>query len=436
MLSDKNHTKLNKISLAGLSKGLLIISLALIFFMSNFEPIQAQKTNRIAAIVNDKVISTFDLQERIQLIIFSAGLPNNDNQKRLLAPQVLRDLIDETLQSEEAERLNIRITNKEMSSALSRIERSNNIPQGGFNNTMKSNSISAKAALNQIRASIIWQKFIGRRVVPTIEISEEEVDKVIKRIHSVKGKIQYHINEVLLPVDEISQKQTISDLANRLVKQIRNGTDITKIARQFSTSASAAIGGDIGWIQEGELNDKANRAINKLKVGAVTNPILTQDGYLILQIKNKRQLKSIEKEDAIVSLRQIIKTIDQNASEDYLNSEIKEIEESLKNVVGCRQFNKIAKKIGTPQPRKPSQYRLGDLNESLRLIAAKIKKGVPSKTLMNKNNIQVIMVCERQNSEDLERNKIRNTLLRQRIDMLSRRYLRDLRQSAFIDLRI
>ena len=114
MLLDKNHTKVIQISLAGLSKGLLIISMALIFLMSNFEPIQAQKANQIAAIVNDKVISTFDLQERIQLIIFSAGLPNNNKQKRSLAPQVLRDLIDETLKNEEAERLNIRVTNKEI----------------------------------------------------------------------------------------------------------------------------------------------------------------------------------------------------------------------------------------------------------------------------------------------------------------------------------
>lgn len=432
----KNYTKVIQISLVGLNKSLLLIPMALIFLMSNFEPIQAQKINQIAAIVNDKVISTFDLQERIQLIIFSASLPNNDKQKRSLAPQVLRDLIDETLKNEEAERLNISVTNKEMNSALRRIEKLNNIPQGSFNDMIKSNGISAKAALSQIRASIIWQKFIGRRVVPTVEISEEEVEKVIKRIDSVKGKIQYHINEVLLPIDEISQKQTISDLANRLVEQIRNGTDIKKIARQFSTSASAAIGGDIGWIQEGELNDNANQAINKLKVGEVTNPILTQDGYLILQIKNKRKLKSIENDDTIVSLRQIIKTIDKKTSYDYLNSAIKEIEKSLKDVVGCRKFNKIAKKIGTPQPRKPSRYRLGDLNEKLRIIAANLEIGIPSKAVLNENNIQIIMICERQDSEDLEKNKIRNTLLRQRIDMLSRRYLRDLRQSAFIDLRI
>lgn len=436
MFLDQIHIKLNQLPFVRLSKGLIIIPLVLILVMPSVDSLQAQKVNRIAAIVNDKVISTFDLQERIRLIMFSAGLLDNDSQKSSLEPQVLRDLIDETLQAEEAERLNIRITNKEMSNALSRIERSNNIPQGSFENMMESNGISAKAALSQIRSSIIWQKFIGRRVVPTIEISEDEVDKVIQRIHSVKGKIQYHINEVLLSVDEVSQKQTIHYLANQLVNRIRNGTDIKKIARQFSTSASAAIGGDIGWIQEGELNDKANQAIYNLKVGDVTNPIFTQDGYLILQIKNKRKLKSIEKEDAIVSLRQIIKKIDQNASENYLNSEIKEIEKSLQNVVGCRQFNKIAKKMGTPQPRKPSEYRLGDLNERLRKIATVINKGIPSKTLLNESNIQVIMICERQSPEDLERNKIRNTLLRQRIDMLSRRHLRDLRQSAFIDLRI
>ena len=62
--------------------------------------------------------------------------------------------------------------------------------------------------------------------------------------------------------------------------------------------------------------------------------------------------------------------------------------------------------------------------------------GKPSKPLINTEKIQIIMVCERQTSKQLTRNQIRETLLRQRVDMLSRRYLRDLRRSAFIDLRI
>ena len=136
MLLDQTHIKLNQPPFVRLSKGLIIIPLVLMFVMPNVDSLQAQKVNRIAAIVNDKVISTFDLQERIRLIMFSAGLLDNDSQKSSLEPQVLRDLIDETLQAEEAERLNIRITNKEMSNALSRIERSNNIPQGSFENMM------------------------------------------------------------------------------------------------------------------------------------------------------------------------------------------------------------------------------------------------------------------------------------------------------------
>ncbi len=399
-------------------------------------PASAQQVERIAAVVNDKVISVYDLRQRIELLIFSAGLPNTADQRRNMAPQVIRGLIDEALQTEEAGRLNIRVSKRDMETAVENIERSNNIPEGRFEDYVRSRGISSDAALTQIRAGIAWQKLITRRVVPTINIGEEEIDAVIKSIRAGQGQTQYRVSEILLPVDDASQRQAIFDLANRLVTQLRLGTDFGGIARQFSKSASAATGGDIGWIQDGELIAEANRILALLDVGRVSDPIQTPDGYLILKTAERRKLKSPGKEDTGIQLRQIVLPLPPDAQDIDIQSQVSLAREVAAITNSCDDFAELAREMGTPQPAAPAEFRLGDLNDQLRNVAAEIAVGVASEPLLSSTGVQIIMVCGRQEAGALPRDQIRDTLLRQRVDMLSRRYLRDLRRAAFVDLRV
>lgn len=431
------RTKRSQINASGgLRNRLLVCAFVVAFIAPGTVPSNAQQVERIAAVVNDKVISIYDLRQRIDLLIFSAGLPNSADQRRSMAPQVLRGLIDEALQTEEAERLNIRVSSREMDDAVSQIERSNNIPEGRFEDMIRSRGVSTEAALTQIRANVAWQKLIRRRVAPTITIGEEEIDSVIKRIRSGQGQTQYRVSEILLPVDDAAQRQTVLDLANRLTAQIRLGAEISAIARQFSKSASAATGGDIGWIQEGELIDEANRALALLDVGKVSDPVATPDGYLILQMSDRRKLRTPGAEDARITLRQLVLPLSEDAPEVDVQSQVSLAQQVAENTSGCDDFAEIAREMGTPQPTEPAAFRLGDLNEKLRGVAGEVEVGVASAPLRNPSGVQIIMVCERQETGALPRDQIRDTLLRQRIDMLSRRYLRDLRRSAFVDLRV
>ena len=415
---------------------LIVFAAVYVLFVPTVAPVTAQQVERIAAVVNDKVISIYDLRQRVELLILSAGLPDTSDQRRDMAPQVLRGLIDEALQTEEAGRLNIRVTSREIDNAIGQIERANNIPEGRFEEFVSSRGISPDAVQSQIHASIAWQKLISRRVVPTIEIGEEEIDSVIKRIRSGEGQTQFRVSEILLPVDDAAQRQVVLDLANRLAAQVRLGADFAGVARQFSKSASAATGGDIGWIQEGELIDEANRALSSLEVGKVSDPVKTPDGYLILRMADRRKLRTPGQEDARITLRQLLMPVPENAPDDEVQSQIFLAREVAANTTDCDDFAEIAREMGTPQPTKPAAFRLGDLNNQLQQLATATEVGVASEPLRTPTGIQVIMVCERQEAGALPRDQIRDTLLRQRVDMLSRRYLRDLRRSAFVDLRV
>ena len=399
-------------------------------------PSAAQDVQRIAAVVNEEVISIYDVQQRMRILIASSGLPNTRETQRRISPQVLRGLVDEALQKQEAERLNIRVTPRDMEEAISRVEASNNIPAGGFQAFLQRQGISPLAAEEQIRTNIAWQKLLARTVVPTIEIGEDKIDDVIKRIEDNQGVTEFRVGEILLPVDNPADAPDIRSLADRLVQQIRGGADFRAVAQQFSKSASAAIGGDIGWILPGELEPSINTAISDLKVGDVSDPLEVSDGIAIIRLSAQRTNAPPDEGERVVRLRQLLLLVGEDAPQSEVDGQLQKAREISATVNGCSAFAAAAEEAGTPQPDNPAEFKLADLNAQLRGIASTIEVGQASEPLRQPSGVQVLMVCERDDNAGPNRDEIRSTLLRERVDMLSRRYLRDLRRAAFVDLRV
>jgi peptidyl-prolyl cis-trans isomerase SurA len=399
-------------------------------------PAAAQDVQRIAAVVNEEVISVFDVQQRMRILIASSGLPNTPETQRRIGPQVLRGLIDEALQKQEAERLNIRITDKDMEDAVARVEQSNNMPPGGFEPFLQRQGISPQSALEQIRTNIAWQKLLSRTIVPTIEIGEDKIDDVIQRIEDSRGVTEFRVGEILLPVDNPADAADIRGLAERLVQQIRSGADFRAVAQQFSKSATAAIGGDIGWILPGELEPALDRAITGLAVGQVSDPLEVADGIAIVQLTDQRTNTPPDEGERTVQLRQLLLLVDADAPQSAADAQLQKAREIAASVNGCPAFAAAAEEAGTPQPDSPAQFKLNDLNAQLRSIASTIEVGTASEPIRQPSGIQVLMVCDRQENAGADRDEIRETLLRERVGMLSRRYLRDLRRAAFVDLRV
>ena len=399
-------------------------------------PASAQDVQRIAAVVNEKVISVFDVQQRMRLLISSSGLANNAETQRRIAPQVLRELIDEALQNQEADRLNIRVTQREIDGAMQQIESSNNLPAGGFESFINGQGISFEAALTQIRSNLAWQKLLARTVLPTIEIGDEEIDDVVTRINATAGVTEYRVGEILLPIDNPTDASDIGVLAERLVKQLRDGADFRSVAQQFSKSATAATGGDIGWVQPGELGPAVDNVIINLKRLEISDPIKVPEGFQIVILIDLRTNEPPDLNDRTVALRQMLLQVAADASPASIDAQMQTARAISSSVRGCEDFAAAATEAGTPQPAAPATFKLKDLNAELRALAAQLDVGQASTPIRVPAGVQVLMICERQEDIGPDRDVIRRTLERERVDMLSRRYLRDLRRSAFVDLRV
>ena len=199
----------------------------------------AQDLQRIAAVVNDKIISVRDLENRTDLVVKFSKLPNTQQTHSRLHPQILRLLIQEQLQLQEAERLGIIVSNRDLDIGKRLMETRFRVPKGSLDQFFNTNGIDVESALAQIRASIAWSKLVQRRFANISGVSKEEIDEVLDQFTRNMGKPQFLAAEILLPVNDPDDENNVRKLAQRLLEEIQKGSNFNSIAQQFSASASA-----------------------------------------------------------------------------------------------------------------------------------------------------------------------------------------------------
>src|SRR6266704_1654105 len=117
---------------------------------------------KIAAVVNDEVISVFDVVSRMRMVMISSSIADTPEMRQRIGPQVLRSLIDEKLELQEAKRQSVTATDAEVNNGLQQIEKQNNMKSGQLNEMLKARGIDRGALVDQLTAGIVWAK-LGRR---------------------------------------------------------------------------------------------------------------------------------------------------------------------------------------------------------------------------------------------------------------------------------
>jgi peptidyl-prolyl cis-trans isomerase SurA len=392
---------------------------------------------RIAAVVNDQVISMYDLDGRLRLVIVSSGLQDTPETRQRLVEPVMRTLIDETLELQEAKRLNITISTKEIEDAIGRIAQRNNMNTPQFQELLKRSDIPITTMFQQVRASLAWHKVIEQRIQPTVEIGDDQVDDALKRLKASESKPQYHLEDIFLAVDSPRQADDVRRTAERLAEQIKGGANFGAIARQFSQSATAANGGDLGWIQEGALDSDLGTVVSKLQTGQVSDPIRTVTGYHILRLVERRVSSAADPDKAQLTLEHFFLPGPPRATQrdlDNLRSVAQSVAETANS---CADFATLKSSLPDAKSVLPARVTMAELAPELRAVALKLPIGKASEPLTLNNGIFVMMVCSREGEGGLPTaDQVRDRLGMDKVDLLTRRYLRDLRQAAFVDVRV
>ncbi len=400
-------------------------------------PARAQQVQRIAAIVNDEVISMYDLVSRIRMVIVSTRLRDSPQVRRLHAPQVLKRLIDERLQLQEAKRRNVSVSDRDMQQAVTSMEKRNKISAGGFKKFMQRIGIEAQSFLDQEKASIAWRKLVRRRLRPQVNVSDEEVEEVLNRLKAGQGQDEFRLAEILVSFDAPDEEITAKRTADRLVEQARRGARFSALARQFSHSATAAVGGDLGWVRSAELDPEILTIVSTLLKGQVTDSVRSVTGFRIYLLRDKRKIAAKGPSETVVVLKQIFFPLLSSATPDETGNQIDLAKTVGGAVNGCKDMDSVAKEVRSPRPANLGKFAFSELSREIRTAINGLPLGRASKPVKATGGIMLLMVCERiePKFELPSRPAVMKRLINRRLELLARRYLRDLRRAAVVDIR-
>ena len=249
------------------------------------------RSDGVAIVVNDGVVTRSDLQERMKLIMISSGLPPTQEIQAQLFPQVAGSLIDEAIRLQEARRMGLDVMPDEIQQGFAQIAAQNNVPVEQFMKMIASSGIDPNTMRDQIRSQIAWSKVVQVRVRPQISVSQSDIDSRLDYLHSNIGKDEYLVSEIFLPVEKAGGEAEVRTLAQKLEREIRKGSaPFFKIAQQFSKEAGAPQGGNLGWVQQGQLPEELDQVLAGMSKGDLSAPVRTLSGFHLLLLRDKRRI--------------------------------------------------------------------------------------------------------------------------------------------------
>ena len=389
------------------------------------------------AVVNGFVITQTDIDQRVALLLAANERPVSEQEMIRVRMQVLRNLIDETLQIQAALSQEIEVSQAEVDQTYARVAAQNFGQEPGKMDDYLTSIGSSPAALKrQITGELAWNNLLRRNVAPFVNISTDEVNEMIERMEASRGTEEYRLGEIYLSATP-ETSSAVEDNARKIVEQLRQGGSFVAYARQFSEASTAAVGGDLGWIQLPQLkNEQLEQVASEMTPGQLVGPIAIPGGYSILYLIDRRQVLMADPRDAVHSLKQIQIGFDPGTTEAAAQQRVARFTEGVQKIRGCGDAENVAAELGANVVTN-DQIRVRALPEQLQNIILQLQVGQSTPPFGSfEEGVRVLMLCGRDDPKSAagpDFNQIMGQLEEDRIEKRAQRYLRDLRNDAYIE---
>ena len=393
---------------------------------------------KATAIVNGDVLTGTDVDQRLALVVAANGGKIAPEERERLRVQVLSNLIDETLEIQEAKANDITVSPDEIKQTLDRVYSQNfKMAPDKAVTYLKSVGSSETSLKRQIEGELAWRRVLSRKVEPFINVNDDEVKSVMARLEASKGATEYHVGEIFLSATPATMNDVRAN-AEKIAQQVRQGGSFVAYARQYSEASTAAVGGDLGWVAAAQLPDALATAVKQMPSGSISEPIQLSSGYSIIALIDQRQVLGSDPNDALLSLKQVTITFPAGESEAAAGPKAAAFGTAMKSLSGCGTVEKVAATVGGNVVQNDN-VRLGDLPPALRDIMANLQVGQASPPFGSlKDGVRVLVVCGRDEPKAAGApsfDQIYSQMEEERVNLRARRYLRDLRRDAVIDYR-
>ena len=386
---------------------------------------------KIIAKVNNEIITNIDLENRLKMAMYSSNLPNDREIMERLRPRVLDSLIDESLKIQEANRLGVFVTNKEVIEHINRLEKRLNMEMNSLLDIYKKEEIPEITILNQIRSQLLWEKILYGIVIKNITVSEKDIIETYNMLLQKSGEVEYNLSEIFISINNLEAEQRINSIYSRI-----NTQNFLPLAEQFSDGVVLSGNFENNWVRESLLEDSIKDGVSKLNIGQISLPIKTSAGYHLILLNDKRQTKKIKENQTIYDLSQILFKIDAKKntdSEEYY----KRFLSSLRDiVVGCKDLKKLIDEIPEGYGGKLGKIDSKSIEKSFLKVLENLPVGILSDAVITNDGVHGLMLCSPvvNNTYEEFKNSIEARLRNKKIDSAAQSLLSRIKRKALIEL--
>ena len=403
----------------------------------------------IAATVNDISVSEFEVRQRMALFLATAGFQPNDEEKKRIRGQILEQLENEKLQLQEAIKKHITVAPAEVDNQINHMVTDNHLTIEQLREVLTNAGSSEQALRTQITAQIAWQKTVSQEYEDRINISPADVDAELSRYAEGADKPHYQVSEIFFPVDNPDKDAEAHKTALSVEEQLKSGGNFALVARQFSQSPSAASGGDIGWVHEGQLAPELNTALTKMTVNTISQPIRSIGGYYIISLRARQEPLGTKiaapqeagtNPDGTLPLSRLLLPLGQSPTKDVIDSAMKVANNLRAAYSGCEMLEKIPAQLSGSMYMNLGNMKLSDLSPEIQKALSTTHSGEAAAPFISDAGIELIGRCDKKIVVQTAyvmptRQDVENQLFQQQISAMARRYMRTLRRGVDVEVR-
>ena len=389
---------------------------------------------KATAIVNGDVITPTDIDQRLAWLMLANGQQVSGNELQRLREQVLRNIIDETLEIQAAKTEKIDVKESDIDRTVQRVANNAKQTPEQLAAYLEAHGSNIKSMRRQIEGEIAWQRLQHAKI--EVSVGDDEVKAVLDKLNASKGTEEYRVGEIFLSATPATQPQ-ILDNANKILAQLRQGGSFAGYARQYSEASTAAVGGDLGWVRPEQLPTPLAEAVREIPAGGISNPIAVPGGFSIIAVQDTRKILVADPRDAVLSLKQVSLVFPKGTKREVAEPIVGRFAEAARTVGGCGGTDKLAADFHA-EVVSSDQVKMRDLPAVLQRIMLPMQVGQatpPYGTL--EDGIRVLVICGRDEptSSAPSYDDVYNQLNEERVNSRAQRYLRDLRRDAVIEFR-
>jgi len=395
---------------------------------------------KATAIVNETVITGTDVDQRVNLIIAANQLKLSPEDLGRLRLQVLRSLIDETLQIQQAKSNEIQVTKDEIDQSFARVSQQFGRSEAAMRTYLRSVGSSDRSLRRQIEADLAWNRFLRRRVEPFVNVGEEEVKGILDRLKAAQGSNEYHLKEIYLSAGPDRAQQVFENM-RQMIQDIEKGGKPFEYYTQFTDSTARATQGDLDWVSESQLTylpESLAEAARKMGVGEVAGPIEVPGGFSILYLVDKRQVLMADPRDAQLTLKQLTVKFPAGMTQAAAGVRVAALEKATREMRGCGNVAKVAGELDAEVVDNAS-VKARDLPPRLQEMVLKMQIGEATPWFGSPTEgVRTLVLCGRDDPQVAglpQAEQVQSRIEQQRVNLRAQGVLRDLRRDAVIEYR-